>query len=99
MLQWLYGLLLCLLIMAGGLFVWKNGKVRFFAGVDAGFIRNERMLAKKIGLSIIAFGCELAILLTVHTFLIPVPAIWTGVLAVIHILHVLILGINGMQKG
>ena len=99
MLQWLYGLLLCLVIMAGGLFVWKNEKVRFFAGVDTGYFRNERMLAKKIGLSIIGFGGELALLLTVHAFLIPVPAIWTGVLAILHILYILMLGINNLQKG
>lgn len=98
MTEWLYGLLLCLALISAGVWVWRNGKVRFFSGIDAGAIRNEKLLAKRIGLSIISFGLELLFLLSIHIFLYPVPALWIGILAVLHIIHILLLGINDQKR-
>ncbi|ETT84685.1 hypothetical protein C174_02314 [Bacillus mycoides FSL H7-687] len=87
----LYGIFLSSFFLVLGAFIWKKGKVNFFAGVREGMLKNEKKLAKQIGKVIIAFGFETMLLIVVNVFIINVDGFFYGVLAILHILIVLFL--------
>ncbi len=63
--------------------------MNFIAGYQEGAIEDEKGLAKRIGIVMIAFGVESFILVLLHLFLLPIEAYYIGVLAILNILIIL----------
>ena len=90
----LFGTAFCLFFVTAGLHVWRKGMVNFIAGYEEGSIRDEKGLARRIGIVIMAFGAECFILLCLNLYLHPLEAYYIGILAIVNVSIVLLLFIQ-----
>ncbi|KMY45273.1 hypothetical protein AC622_14440 [Bacillus sp. FJAT-27916] len=68
--------------------------MNFIAGYQEGSIRDEKLLAKRIGAVLIAFGLECLAVFLVHRFVVPLNSVYIGILAIIHVFIILLLFIK-----
>jgi hypothetical protein len=75
-----------------GFFIWKKGSTSFIAGYKEMFTpKNEKKLAKRIGILIMIFGAETIVLLMTNLFVIEFQGYYYAVLAMLHLLFVFFL--------
>ena len=94
-----YGVLLGSFFVLLGFFLWRKGSMSFLAGYAKGKIRNERLMAKRVGIVIILFGFETIILIAISLFIMKVEGLIYGILAILHILAILFLMILTQMGG
>lgn len=85
-----YGGLLGSFFILLGLFIWKKGSVSFLAGYAKDKVKNEKLMAQRMGLLVILFGFETILLIAVSLYVMPVEALIYGVLAGLHVLAILL---------
>lgn len=96
--QFLFGVILSSFFVFLGLYVWKKGSVNFLAGYQKETITHEKRLAKNIGLVIIAFGIESALVIGIFLYIYHFETFYFGILAMIHVLIILSLFIMNQFK-
>lgn len=87
----LFGIAFCFFFILAGVYIWRKGTVNFIAGYEEGIIADEKGLAKRIGLVIMAFGAECLLLLLLNLYFLPLEAFYIGVLAILNIISILFL--------
>ncbi|WP_455663081.1 DUF3784 domain-containing protein [Pradoshia sp.] len=90
----LFGFAFSLFFILTGIYIGRRGIVNFIAGYQEGSIEDEKGLAKRIGIGMIAFGIESFILVLLHLYLIPIEAYYIGVLAILNVVIILVLFIQ-----
>ena|GEM_PF-6425316 len=88
------GIAFSLSFILTGLYVWRKGIVNFIAGYQEGSIQDEKGLAKRISIVIMAYGVECLILLLLNIYLFPLEAYYIGVLTILNVLIILLLFIQ-----
>lgn len=73
-----------------GVIVWRKNVVDFIAGYNQAVIHSPKSLARNIGIVIILFGIEMALLMTANLSGFEVNTNVIGVLAIVHIIAILL---------
>jgi hypothetical protein len=91
-LKLLFVFLVGLFFMGTGAYIWKKQQVSFVAGYGEFYHpTNEPLLAKRIGIVVMALGGETWILLSLALYLPSFEASIYGITAFLHVLSILLL--------
>ncbi|MGF9977277.1 DUF3784 domain-containing protein [Viridibacillus arvi] len=74
-----------------GIIIWKKKPLDFIAGYQKIQIFDAEKLARNIGIVVIFFGAEVAILMGLNLIITSIDPLYIAILAMVHIILILLL--------